>query len=201
MPAKWGVSYDMLVFVSPPSALRAWNTDAQRRGWWRIVPDNVPVAPGQEVSLRFKARLRDVGEPPAYAVLYFFDAAGRRLDFRPDVVLGSGTAGWREVELAATAPEGAVRMGARLVDGPGTPERPALVWLDDLRVLVDGREVLRNDFTFWPGVAAVGAGGALGGYLGWRLGRRWWTGALGAALGVLGGWGLGALAAKGVRPV
>jgi len=159
------LEYDFLTWTSFPSSLKALNTYPERRGWWTIVPRNVRVEGGKNITVKVKAKLKNVAAPDSYITIYGYDMAGKQV-FPPPfftVRFGYGTFNWREHESSMVVPAETAWIGAMLVSGPGSEERPAETWIDDLKVYQDDKFIYVNDFSNWNPYIGAGALGIASG--------------------------------------
>jgi len=190
-----GVEHDFLSYTSFPSSLKCVNPRSQYVGGGDY--KGLSVTPGATLRTEVNIKQKDVYESLGYFHINSYYNEERKFLGELITLRRYGSFDWTKVVKEVKAPTDAKWITVDPTFPPGTTEKPAIVWIDDLKIYQDDKLIYRNYFTPWKPVLGVGLGTVIGGVAGVkypvsRVGRS--LPVIAAGLGALIGGAAGVLA-------
>ena len=139
--------HDFLTWKSFPSSAKLTNDEIKGWAWWGYVYENLSVEPGAVLSIRVKAKQKDVTHHVSHIPIDGFDGIEwRRM---ASLHLPLGTFDWKEHRRDIVVPPSIIAIRSSPAGGAGSEELPGITWYDDLKVYQDGDLIFSEDFTNW----------------------------------------------------
>lgn len=142
------VSYDFLHYVSFPSSIKLFNSEA-KRSWSTSTLTSIGIAP-KALVVELKAKQQNVN-PIFDAVSVFrvipFDSKGAQISYGDTLILPYLTFDWTTFKGTLSIPSNTTTIQMRVSGGAGTPEAPGITWFDDLKIYQDGVLIYDNYFS------------------------------------------------------
>jgi len=183
--------YDFLSFTSFPSSGKYVNDTEW--WWWVIIFSGLNVRPGSTLRIEVNAKATDnlLRTEEGYGSYLFIKETGTLRELGR-VGLPPGSYDWRKFSGEVRIPTDVRSVDVGVGVSTGMAEgRPGILWLDDLKIYMDGVLIYANDFSNWnPYIGAgIGAGvGGIGGYLATKRPEYALLAILGAIIGGTIGW-------------